>query len=88
MHWGSGLSVEGAVAEGPYHIPVMQLLEYIDGPAAGSVSLRFCAFSHDGRFERNPLIMDDVAIDGMRHAFRQTPRLRSPIARLIDQPGT
>lgn len=86
MHWGGGLIVEEASVEGPPHAPTFQLLEYIDGEAAGSVSARFCFFSHDGRFQRSPLMMDEATIDAMRAALRQAPRLRTRIARLVEEP--
>ncbi|GAB4325303.1 MAG: hypothetical protein Kow0010_07670 [Dehalococcoidia bacterium] len=87
MHWGGGLIVEEASVESPHHVPTIQLLEYTDGEAAGSVSVRFCFFSHDGRFQRSPLMMDEEAIDAMRGALKQTPRLRALIARMVDEPS-
>jgi hypothetical protein len=80
LHWGSGNIVEEAVVEGPYHNPSIQLLEFEDG----SLSLRFCYYSHDGRFQRSPLIVGDDTIAGLRQAVDSNPRLKALLTQLVD----
>ena len=82
-YWGSGMITEEASCEGEYHNPAIQLLEYTEGEAAGSVSIRFCYYSHDGRFQRSPLLVGEDDLDGLRQALQDTPRLRSMLERLL-----
>jgi len=85
LHWGSGEITEEASADGEYHEPCFQLLEYAaDGPAAGSFSIRFCYYSHDGRFQRSPLIVGEEDIDGLRESLKRTPKLRAILQRLLE----
>jgi hypothetical protein len=56
FEWGSGLVTEEAFCEGEYHSPAIQLLEYTEGEAKGGFSIRFCYYSHGGRFQRSPLM--------------------------------
>jgi len=84
LHWGSGQIAEEASATGEYHEPCLQLLEYTEGSAAGSFSIRFCYYSHDGRFQRSPLIVGEEDIDGLRDALARAPRLRAILRRLIE----
>jgi hypothetical protein len=82
MHWGSGQIVEEARAQGHWTCPAIQLMRHDDGEAAGSYSLRFCHFSHDGQFRRYPMMLADVDIDGLRDAVAQTPRIRELLLRI------
>lgn len=84
LHWGSGEITEEASAEGEYHEPCFQLLEYTEGPAAGSFSIRFCYYSHDGRFQRSPLIVGEEDIAGLRESLRRAPKLRAILQRLLE----
>jgi hypothetical protein len=84
MPWGAGQIVEEASFSGEYHEPTFQLLEYGDGPAQGSVSVRFCYYGHDGRFQRGPLMLGEEEIDGLREALAETPRLRALLRRLVE----
>ena len=79
LHWGDGKIVEEASAEGPYHNPAIQLLEFEDG----SLAMRFCYYSHDGRFQRSPLILDGEAVEGMREAVARNPRLKQLLTTLV-----
>ena len=83
MHWGDGQIVEEAAWTGPHHEPVIQLMEYEDGEAAGSVTVRFCSYNHNGQFQRSPLMVDEEAIKGLREALKKTPRLRKLLRRLV-----
>lgn len=83
MHWGSGQITEEASFSGEYHEPSIQLLEYTDGPGAGSFSVRFCYYGHDGRFQRSPMMVGEEEIDGLREALRHTPKLRAILRRLV-----
>ncbi|MGE5595645.1 MAG: hypothetical protein ACM3S1_06360 [Hyphomicrobiales bacterium] len=84
MHWGSGQIVEEARVRSEYHVPAVQLMEYTDGPAAGSWSIRFCSFNHRGAFQRSPLILRDEDIEALRAALAETPRLREILRRLVE----
>ena len=74
-HWGSGVVAEEAQVQGPYHVPTLQLLKYTAGDAAGSMSVRFCHYSHRGGFRRSPLIMGPAEMNAMRDALEETPEL-------------
>ena len=82
-HWGSGEVAEEAQVRGEHHMPTIQLLKFTDGPAAGSVSIRFCHYSHRGRFQRSPLLMSDEEIDMMRDALRGAPELSALLRKLV-----
>jgi hypothetical protein len=84
MHWGSGEIVEEASYTGEYHEPVIQLMEYQGGEAAGSYSVRFCTYGHNGRFQRSPLMVGEEDIEGLREALQSTPRLREILRRLVE----
>ncbi len=83
MHWGSGEIVEEATFSGEWHEPSIQLLQYTDGEAAGSISIRFCTYNHEGRFQRSPLMLSEDDLDGLRDALKQTPRLQAFLKRLV-----
>ena len=84
-HWGSGHIEEEAGYTGRHHQSAIQLLEYDEGEAAGSWSIRFCFYNLDGRFQRSPLLVGEDDLDGLRKALEQTPRLRSLLERLVQQ---
>ena len=84
MHWGSGEIIEEAAYAGEWKESRIQLMEYREGEAAGSWSLRFCYYNHDGRFQRGPLMLDESDIDGLRRALAVTPKLRDLLRRLVD----
>ena len=81
---GSGEIVEEASYTGEYHEPCIQLLVYNEGEAAGSFSLRFCTYNHEGRFQRSPLMMSEEDLEGVRQALAGTPRLREILRRLVE----
>ena len=83
--WGSGQIVEEASYSGRHHDPAIQLLEYDEGEAAGSWSVRFCFYNHGGRFQRSPLLVGEDEMDGLRSALKQTPRLRELLKRLVQE---
>ena len=83
FHWGSGQIVEEASFSGTYVEPSIQLLEYADH--AGAYGIRFCYYSHDGRFQRSPMMLDSAdSLEGMRAALKETPRLRALLKQLVD----
>jgi len=84
MHWGRGEIVEEASYEGEYHEPCIQLMEYQEGEAAGSFSIRFCTYNHRGMFQRSPLMVGEADIEGLRKALHETPRLLAVLKRLVD----
>ncbi|MSQ32126.1 MAG: hypothetical protein EXR59_02660 [Dehalococcoidia bacterium] len=83
LHWGTGVISEEAKVEGEHHIPTFQLLKYMDGPAKGTASIRFCYYSHDGRFQRSPLMMSDAEIEGMGNALKKTPEIRALLKKML-----
>jgi hypothetical protein len=83
MHWGSGEIVEEASYEGEYHEPCIQLMQYTEGEAAGSITIRFCTYNHEGRFQRSPLMVSEDDLDGLAASIRATPRLRALLQRLV-----
>ncbi len=84
MPWGRGEIVEEAGYAGEHHEPAIQLLAYTDGEAAGGVSVRFCTYTHGGRFQRSPLMLSEEDIDGLRVALSATPRLQALLRRLVE----
>jgi hypothetical protein len=84
MPWGNGQIVEEASFPGEYHVPTLQLLQYTEGPPAGTVSVRFCYYGHDGRFQRGPLMMGEDEIAGLREALAGAPRLKALLRQLVD----
>ena len=82
-HWGSGYVAEEAQVRGEHHLPTLQLLKYTEGSAAGGVSIRFCHYSHAGRFARSPLLMSPDEIEMMRESLHGTPELRNLLRRLV-----
>jgi hypothetical protein len=84
MPWGSGTIREEARFSGEWHEPCLQLLEYTEGEAAGSSSIRFCYYSHDGRFQRSPLMLGTDEIDQLREALRGATALRDLLRRLVE----
>jgi hypothetical protein len=79
MHWGKGQIVEEALYRGQHHEPCIQLLEYEDG----SLSIRFCYYTHSGRFQRSPMMIGDDERAGLRDALRSSPRLRSLLGTMV-----
>ena len=79
--WGGGQIVEEVSVESEYHVPTIQLLEYEDG----SLSVRFCSYTHTGRFQRNPVMMSGDDMKGLARALRETPRLRKLVGGLVGQ---
>ena len=83
MHWGAGQIIEEASFAGQHKNSAIQLMEYTEGEAAGSWSVRFCYYDHAGRFQRSPLMLDERDIDGLRQALAATPKLRAILQRLL-----
>ena len=83
LHWGSGVIEEEAIAEDKYHRSSIQLLKFLDGPAAGSYEVRFCYYNPDGRFQRSPLVVDEEIIAALAQSLRTTPRLRGMLKKLV-----
>ena len=87
FHWGSGVVAEEAQVETQWDRPTIQLLKYTEGEAAGGASIRFCHYSHEGRFRRSPLMLSEEAMDDMRRALDATPELRNLLRRLLEEPA-
>jgi hypothetical protein len=84
LHWASGVIAEEVRVEGEYHVPAIQLLEFTEGEAAGTVSLRFCHYDHRGRFQRSPLIVGEADMAALRQALATAPRIRELLGRLLE----
>jgi hypothetical protein len=56
-------------------------LEYDDG----SFSVRFCSYTHSGRFQRNPLMVSADDMKGLARALKEAPRLRKLVGGLVAQ---
>lgn len=83
FHWGSGQIVEEAAYTAEHHEPSIQLLEYDDGEASGSWSVRFCFYNPRGHFQRSPLVIGKDELAGLRKALRGTPKLRRLLKKLV-----
>jgi hypothetical protein len=83
LHWGFGVIEEEAVAEDKYHRSSIQLLKFLEGPAAGSYEIRFCYYNPDGRFQRSPLVVDEEIIGALAKSLKTTPRLRAMLKKLV-----
>jgi hypothetical protein len=79
--WGGGQIVEEVFVESEHHVPTVQLLEYEDG----SLSVRFCSYTHSGRFQRNPLMMSADDMKALARALEHTPRLRKLVGALAQR---
>lgn len=84
LHFGSGVVAEEATYSGEFHEPTIQLLEFTDGEAAGTVLLRFCSYNHRGAFMRDPLLLSEPDIASLREAVRATPRIHELLKRLVE----
>ena len=84
MHWGGGVIAEEASFDGEWNAPSIQLLEYTDGAAAGTLTIRFCSFSHSGQFQRSPLMLHERDLQAMREAVARAPRLRELLRQLVE----
>jgi hypothetical protein len=81
FHWGGGQIIEEASYVGEHTEPAIQLLEYEGGGAYG---IRFCYYSHDGRFQRSPMMIDsEDSLEGLRAALKETPKLRTMLQKLV-----
>jgi hypothetical protein len=85
FHWGGGEIIEEASYTGKYTEPAIQLLEYDGHP--GSYGIRFCYYSHQGRFQRSPMMIDgEDSFEGLKAALAETPKLRELLRKLVNQP--
>ena len=83
LHWGSGVVEEEVQIQCEYHIPTVQLLKFTEGEAKGTYEIRFCHYSHEGRFQRSPLILDPADIPRLRKALEATPKLKALLKKLV-----
>jgi hypothetical protein len=82
FHWGSGQIIEEAAHVGRYTETAIQLLEY-EGHS-GAYGIRFCYYSHEGRFQRSPMMIDsEDSLEGLRAALKETPKLRELLRKLV-----
>jgi hypothetical protein len=84
MHWGHGQIIEEATYSAEHHEPSIQLLRYDDAEHAGNLTIRFCYYSPDGRFQRSPMMLGKDEIAGLRKALTSTPKLRALLKKLVE----
>ncbi len=84
LHWGSGVIEEEAQFATSYHRPTLQLLKFVEGEAAGTYSIRFCHYDHQGRFQRAPLIISANDLPALKKALAKTPKLRKLLSKLAE----
>lgn len=84
FHFGSGVIAEEASHAGPYNTARLQLLRFTEGDAAGVTCIRFASYDARGRFLRQPLIVREEDIEGLREALKGAPALRSLLERLVE----
>ncbi len=84
LHFGSGVVAEEATYSGEFHEPTIQLLEFSDGEAAGTVLLRFCSYNRRGSFMRDPLLLSETDIAALREAIKATPKIHALLKRLVE----
>ena len=87
VHWGDGQIVEEARFESEHTVPAIQLLRFDSGPAEGTVTLRFCHFSHRGLFQRSPLMLSEDDIDRLRDEVAKTPEIQRLLQRIAGGPA-
>ncbi len=80
FHWGGGNVVEEATALNQFVEPTIQLMEFEDG----SLTVRFCSYSHRGGFQRNPLMLSEADIPELRESIQRNPRLLALLKQLVD----
>ncbi len=80
MPWGDGQVVEEVGVDTEYNELVIQLLHYdeIEGE-----SLRFCQYWLDGRFQRQPMMLSEENIAGLKSALHRSPRIKELLRRLV-----
>jgi hypothetical protein len=83
VHWGAGVVEEEIRVHSQYHQPAIQLLRFTEGAASGSIEIRFCYYSHAGRFQRSPLIIGEDDLPRIKGALKQAPKLRQLLRRMI-----
>ena len=83
MHWGEGQIIEEARFEGEHAQPAIQLMRFDSGPAAGTLTLRFCHFNQRGQFQRSPMMLNDEEIDRLGEAVKRTPEIRRLLLRIV-----
>ena len=78
LPWGKGQVVEEVSVVHEHWVPTIQLLEYDDG----SLNVRFCVYSAQGRFQRQTPIWteEDFAAFGLE--LEEAPRLQALIRRM------
>ena len=79
FHWGGGQIIEEATYAGEWSEPTIQLLEYEDG----SLSIRFCSYNHRGMFQRNPMMMGQDELVGLRDSLKDCPRLTKLVKQMV-----
>ncbi len=78
LPWGKGQVVEEASVVHDHWRPTIQLLEYEDG----SLNVRFCVYSAQGRFQRQTPIWTEEDFDAFGEELQEAPRLQALIRRM------
>lgn len=80
MPWGKGNVVEEVSAEDEHKEAVIQLIEW----EGGGQTLRFCQYWLDGRFQRQPMMLNVGDLAKFRTALRRNERLFGLVRQLVE----
>ena len=78
LPWGRGEITEEATILHDHWAPTIQLLEYEDG----QVGVRFCNYSPQGRFQRQPAIWTEEDFASFGEELAHAPKLKGLFQRL------
>ena len=78
LPWGKGRITEEVQIDHDHWAPVIQLLEYEDGPRG----IRFCNYQGP-RFQRNPSMWMEEDVEASRKQLEQGPKLRAMLNKLV-----
>ncbi len=81
MPWGDGQVVEEIGVDTEHNELVIQLLRY-DEPHPDTI--RFCQYWLDGRFQRQPMMLSEDSIPGLREALKASPSIRAFLKQLVE----
>jgi hypothetical protein len=81
MPWGNGQVVEEVGVDTEHNELVIQLMRYDDFEP---VTVRFCQYWLDGRFQRQPMMLGEDDIPAMREALKRSPEIRALLQRLVE----
>ena len=81
MPWGKGSVVDEVSAEDQYKEAVIQLIEW----EGGGQTLRFCQYWLDGRFQRQPMMINVDDVPALRTALKRNQRMWALVRQLVEE---